>query len=140
MAEKQIGKCTCGHSWGVHEAGHRSRCVYHEGCGCTGYREWTREDALEERLQAIERRLAEAEAPPSGEGRGVMNVEAVNLRREGGENDPLARAVVSVKINGEWREVISELSGNNFDHYVNLDLLFKASPPSDWWRRHVLYR
>jgi hypothetical protein len=65
MAEKQIGKCTCGHSWGVHEAGHRSRCAYHEGCGCTGYREWTREDALEERLQAIERRLAEAEASPS---------------------------------------------------------------------------
>jgi hypothetical protein len=59
-----------------------------------------------------------------------MNVEAVNLRREGGENDPLARAVVSVKINGEWREVISELSGNNFDHYVNLDLLFKAPLPS----------
>jgi hypothetical protein len=59
-----------------------------------------------------------------------MNVEAVNLRREGGEDDPLARVVVSMKVNGEWREVINELAGNNFDHYVNLDLLFKASLPS----------
>jgi hypothetical protein len=47
----------------------------------------------------------------------------INLRHEGGENDPLAYVVVSVEIDGQRHEAIRELKGNYFDHSVNMDSL-----------------
>jgi hypothetical protein len=47
----------------------------------------------------------------------------INLRHEGGENDPLAYVVVSVEIDGQRHEAIRELKGNCFDHSVNMDSL-----------------
>jgi CheY-like chemotaxis protein len=52
-----------------------------------------------------------------------MNNNWINLRHEGGENDPLAYVVVSVEIDGQRHEAIRELKGNCFDHSVNMDSL-----------------
>ena len=51
----------------------------------------------------------------------MMEIESVWLRREGGENDPLAKAVVLVRdIHGEWRELIREQYDGNFSHIASL--------------------
>ena len=47
-------------------------------------------------------------------------VDTVRLRREGGEDDPLAVAVVSVRVGEQWIDVISELLAGNFDHYAEI--------------------
>ncbi len=52
-----------------------------------------------------------------------MGIKSITLKREGGENDPLAQAVVSVEIDGQSIEVIRELASNNFDHTVYLENL-----------------
>jgi hypothetical protein len=66
-----------------------------------------------------------APTPPSaagteGDKERVKRVTAINLVREGGENDPLAYAVLKIQLGRgtPFIEVCRELISNNFDHTV----------------------
>ena len=45
-------------------------------------------------------------------------VQAIWLEREGGENDPLAKVVVYVQMDGIWYEAIRELASSQFSHCI----------------------
>ncbi len=46
----------------------------------------------------------------------IQDIRLEKEQRE--ENDPLARVVVLVQIEGVWYEVIRELASTNFDHTI----------------------
>jgi hypothetical protein len=46
-------------------------------------------------------------------------IEGIWLMREGGESDPLAKAVVYVQMQGRWYEAIRESIDSNFSHCVS---------------------
>lgn len=46
----------------------------------------------------------------------ATKITGVWLRREGGESDPKADAVVLLEIDGRWVEVIRERAAGNFSH------------------------
>ncbi len=51
----------------------------------------------------------------------MMEIEAVQIRRDGAEDDPLAKVVVSIQdIHGFWRDIIEEPVGGCFSHICSL--------------------
>lgn len=59
----------------------------------------------------------------------MMRIQAVMVRRDGGENDIHAKVVVSIcDDGGDWIEVGSELVNSNFSHIWELPAALDAKP------------